>query len=214
MNTQVLRILNAREMLKKMLEVVEKVSSDFSHIKEEYERAIVILRRELGDEKIDKLIDAIDRRCEADLLFCGSLGYQSNLNNFRDPIARTFLDVDFEEYLRVHVLQVMPQRSAAEREIDDFYHSLDEVQKGVYEAVSSYLVSLELDLTKLAHYSGFMFACHMLGYTEPGYSPNLVLALRYQCFMEDWFGSRFRLWYEDEKMPGFMCENNIEDRVS
>lgn len=199
MNTQVLTILEAEEMLKKMLQVIEKVSNDFPHIKEEYERSIFILRRELGDEKIDKFIDAINRRCEADILFCGSLGYQANLNNFRDPIARTFMDVDFEDYLRVHVLQVMPQRSAAEREIDDFYHSLDDAQKGVYEAISSYLVSLELDLTKLAHYSGFMFACQMLGYTEPGYSPNLVLALRYQRFMEDWFGAQFKLWYEKDE---------------
>lgn len=214
MNTKVLKILEAEEMLKKMLKVIEEVSKDFSCIKEEYEQSILILRRELGDEKIEKLIDAINRRCEADLLFCGSLGYQANLNNFKDPIARTFLDVDFEEYLRVHVLQVMPQRSAAEREIDDFYHSLDEVQKVVYEAISSYLVSLELDLTKLAHYSGFMFACQMLGYTEPGYSPNLVLALRYQSFMEDWFGAKFRLWYENEELPGFMCKENVGDRAS
>ena len=166
MNTQVLTILNAEEMLAKMIGVIEGISKDFPHIKKEYQQAIHILRRELGDEKINSFLDAVSRRSEADLLFCGSLGYQANLNNFRDPVARTFMDVDFEDYLRVEVLQRMPQRQEAESVIDAFYHSLTEEQKGVYEAISSYLVSLELDLTKLAHYAGFMFANDMLKYTE------------------------------------------------
>lgn len=199
MNTQVMTIFNDEEMLNKMLEVIERVCKDFPHIKEEYNQSLFILRRELGDEKIDNLLNAINRRCEADLLFCGSLGYQANLKNFRDPIARTFMDVDFEEYLRVNVLQRMPQREAAEKEIDDFYHSLGEMQKGAWDAISSYLVSLELDLTKLAHYAGFMFANEMLVYTEPGYTPNLVLSLRYRRFMSEWFGAEFKLWYEKEQ---------------
>ena len=204
MNTQVLTILNAEEMLTKMVGVIEGISKDFPHIKEEYEQALLILRRKLGDEKIKPFLDAINRRCEADLLFCGSLGYQANLNNFRDPIARTFMDVDFEEYLRVEVLQRMPQRQDAETEIDAFYHSLTEEQKGVYEAISSYLVSLELDLTKLAHYAGFMFANDMLRFTEPGYVPNSVLSLHYQSFMSDWFGTEFKLCQKATEQPEVM----------
>ena len=201
MNTYVLTVLNAEEMLKKMLGVIEGFSEDFPHIKKEYEQSIFMLRRELGDEKVDKFVEAVNRRCEADLFFCGSLGYQANLNNFRNPIARTFLDVDFEEYLRVDVLQRMPQRYEAESEIDSFYHSLNEEQKGIYDAISLYLVSLELDLTKLAHYAGFMFANDMLAYTEPGYTPNFVLSLRYRSFMDEWFGAKFKLWYEKDYTP-------------
>lgn len=199
MNTQVLNILNAEEMVNKMTTLIDEISKDFAPCKEEFEQSIHILRRELGDEKIDRLLDAINRRCEADLIFCGSLGFQANLNNFRDPIARTFLDVDFEDYLRVKVLEGMPQRSAAEHEINAFYDSLDDVQKGTYEAISSYLVYLELDLTKLAHYAGFMFANEMLAYTEPGYTPNFVLSLNYRSFMEKWYGVRFKLWYEKDQ---------------
>ena len=200
MKTQEMIILNNEEMLQKMLGVIESVSKDFPRIKEEYEQSIFMLRRELGDEKVDKFLNAINRRCEADLIFCGSLGYQANLQNFRDPIARTFMDVDCEEYLRVHVLEGMPQREQAEKEINAFYDSLTEEQKGAWDAISSYLVSLELDLTKLAHYAGFMFANEMLVYTEPGYSPNLVLSLRYRSFVSEWFGADFKLWYEKEKM--------------
>ena len=200
MNTQVMTVLDNEEMLKKMLSEIDRVCKDFPHIQEEYEQSLCILRRELGDEKIEQLLDAINRRCEADLIFCGSLGYQANLQNFRDPIARTFMDVDCEEYLRVHVLEGMPQREQAEKDINAFYHSLTEEQKVAWDAISSYLVSLELDLTKLAHYAGFMFANEMLVYTEPGYTPNLVLSLRYRSFMSEWFGADFKLWYEKETL--------------
>ena len=192
MNTNVMTILDAKAMLEKMVAFIEKKQfNDFNPCRDEYLSAVERLRSQLGDEAIGKLLDAIDRRCEADMLFCGSLGYQANLANFRDPVARTFLDVDFEDYLRVHVLEDMPQRDAAECEIDEFFHSLNDEQKEIYEPISSYLVYLELDLTKLAHYYGFIFANQMLYYTEPGYHQNFCLSLRYQNFMEKWFSVPF-----------------------
>lgn len=192
MNTNVMTILNAKTMLRTMEELMEKKEfNDFKQCRDEYLTAVEKLRTQLGDDAINRLLDAIDRRCEADMLFCGSLGYQANLANFRDPVARTFLDVDFEDYLRVHVLEDMPQRGTAEREIDEFFHSLNDEQREIYEAVSSYLVYLELDLTKLAHYYGFIFANEMLYYTEPGYHQNFCLSLRYQNFMEKWFSVPF-----------------------
>lgn len=192
MKTNVMEIMDSKAMLEKMVALMEKKKfSDFKSCRDEYLAAVEKLRTQLGDEAINKLLQAIDKRCEADMLFCGSLGYQANLANFRDPVARTFLDVDFEDYLRVHVLQNMPQRDAAEREIDEFFRLLNDEQKGIYDAISSYLVYLELDLTKLAHYYGFIFANEMLYYTEPGYHHNFCLSLRYQNFMEEWFSVSF-----------------------
>lgn len=108
MKTNVMEILNAKAMLEKMVAFIEnKQFNDFKPCRDGYLSAVEKLRAQLGDEPIGKLLDAIDRRCEADMLFCGSLGYQANLANFRDPVARTFLDVDFEEYLRVHVLSLI-----------------------------------------------------------------------------------------------------------
>lgn len=192
MKTNVMEIMDSKAMLEKMVALIEKKNfSDFEPCRDKYLAAVEKLRTQLGDKPINKLLQAIEKRSEADMLFCGSLGYQANLANFRDPVARTFLDVDFEDYLRVHVLQNMPQRDAAEREIDEFFRSLNDEQKGIYDAISSYLVYLELDLTKLAHYYGFIFANEMLYYTEPGYHHNFCLSLRYQNFMEKWFSVQF-----------------------
>lgn len=188
MNTTVLTIFNRKQMIEKMTDFMEKHFKDFGPCKEEFHNSVQILRREVGDEPVDKMLDALNRRCEADVFFCCNLGYQANLQNFRNPIARTFLDADFDDYLRVDMLARMPQREAAEREISDFYHTLSEDQKSVYEAISSYMVYLELDLTKLAHYIGFMFANEMLYFTEPGYYSNYILTSAYNRFMEKWFG--------------------------
>lgn len=193
MNKRVLTIMNAEKMLTTMIGVLEKVNKDFSHIRQEQEQAMQILRQELGNERLESFIDAVNRRCKADLLFCGSLGYQANLKNFRDPTAHTFMEEDFEEYLQMDTLQKLPKRQAAQAEIDAFYRSLNEIQKGVYDTVSSYLVCLELDLTKLAHYAGFLFANEVLEYTEPNYVPNLILTLRYQSFMKEWYGTNYNI---------------------
>lgn len=188
MNTTALNFLSREQMIEKMTAYMESKFKDFGPCKEEYLNSVAILRRELGDEPVDQMLDALNRRCEADILFCGNLGYQANLANFRDPVARTFLDTDFEQYLRVNVLAGMPQRDTAEREIDAFYHTLSEEQKAAYEAISSYMVYLELDLTKLAHYLGFMFANEMLYFTEPGYHSNYILTSAYSRSMEKWYG--------------------------
>ncbi len=135
MNTNVMTILDAKAMLEKMTAYMEAHFKDFKSCREEFLKAVEKLREQLGDEPIDKMLAAIERRCEADMLFCGSLGYQANLANFRDPVARTFMDVDFEDYLRVDVLQNMPQRDAAERELNAFYDSLNDEQKEIHDCV-------------------------------------------------------------------------------
>ena len=201
MNTQVINDFKTNEMLNKMIMAIESFDEDFVHIKKDYEQAILLLRNELGDEKTDKLIDTINRRNEADMLFCYNLGYQANLNNFHNPVSRTFMDVDFEDYLRISVLQKMPQRCEAEKEINNFFTSLSNKQKNDFNAVSCYLGSLNVSLTKLAHYIGFMFANEMLYFTEPGYTHNLKLSIRYRNFMIDWFGEKFKIWCNFKDHP-------------
>ena len=53
----------------------------------------------------------------------------------------------------------------------------------------SYLITLELDFTKLSHYVGFLYGNEMLSYTERGYVPNEELTHRYQRFIAEWFGT-------------------------
>jgi len=193
MKPQIFKILNTDELLSWMLSVLERSNKEFPLLKQAYNQSITILCQELGEERIEKFLNAVNRRCIAEMLFCGNLGYQENLKNFRDPTAQTFMRVDFEEYLRLEILEKMPQRQAAEAEINAFYSSLSEKHKEVYETVDSYLLTLELDIPKLAHYMGFILANELLAYTEVGYMPNSFLTYRYQNFMDQWFGEKVSL---------------------
>lgn len=156
MNIQKLTVVKPDDLLGGMLQLAEEVGEDFASIREAYERAIKILNSELGEEKVESFLNAVDRRSKADIIFCGNLGYQANLKNFQDPVARTFMDEDFEEYLQWDVLEEMPERQAAEAEINDFCRLLGEKYENIYEDLMSYLITLELDFTKLSHYVGFL----------------------------------------------------------
>lgn len=188
MTATVLTSLNRRKMVGKLTALMEEKFEDFKPCKAEFLEAVNSLKIELGEAPVNKMLDALERRCEADILFAGNLGYQANLDNFRNPAARTFLDMDFDDYLKVNVVARMPQRSEAEREIEEFYCLLDDEQKVIFEAISSYMIYLELSLTKLAHYKGFMFANEILPYAEPGYSCNCILTFAYKRFINMWFG--------------------------
>lgn len=178
------------KILEEITGILETTSKDFSYSKGEYTKAMDLLRLNLGDEKIDNLIDSITRRSLIDLFFCGSLGYEANLNNFRDPIARTFMDVDSDTYLRLNILKAIPERNAAETEIQSFRQTLQDRYEDMFSPVAFYLLTLEQDLIKFAHYIGFMLGNKLLKYAEPGYVPNLTLSLRYRNFMENYFGNK------------------------
>ena len=50
MKTNVMNILNAKEMVSTMIKRIEDINKDFGPCREEYEQAVVILRRDVGDE--------------------------------------------------------------------------------------------------------------------------------------------------------------------
>ena len=50
MNTRVMNILSAKDMVRVMTAYIDSFSKDFTPCKEEFEHAIHILRREVGDE--------------------------------------------------------------------------------------------------------------------------------------------------------------------
>lgn len=188
MKTTTLTILNEEQMLETLTSLMEQKFDDFKPCRDEYLQSLNILKMEVGEEKVNKVLAAFTKRCAAELIFAGSLGFQANLENFRNPVNRTFLDVDFEDYLRKKVMVQMPHYNRAEQELHEFYQSLTEEQKGAYEGISAYMVYFECTLPKLAHYNGFMFANEILPYTEPGYSSNYILTSAYKRFIDKWFG--------------------------
>lgn len=163
---------------------------DFGDILEQYTLAMHELKEALGEEIVKKEADAIRRQTASDLLFCGLLGIKANLDNFIDPIARNFLDVDPEVYLREAVAHRLPEYADAQKMRDQFYASLPAQLRETYDAITAYVCYLETVGPKLAHYYGYLFGNQLLPRIIPGYHADPALTAQYRQMLEDYLGKR------------------------
>lgn len=162
-------------------------SEDFAADYARYNDAMDVLRKELGDTVTDE-IDAIEQQCSSDLLFSGLLGLKANLDHFIDPVARNFLDVEFEVYLREETAHRLPEYEHAQKVRDRFYSLLTSAQREIYEDVLTYISHLETVGPKLAHYFGYMLGNKLLPRVVPGYHMDPVLTMRYTDMLNRYFG--------------------------
>lgn len=167
-------------------------SADFAADHQRYIAAIDALRKELGDAVADE-VAAIERQCASDLLFSGLLGLKANLDNFIDPLARNFLDVDFEVYLREATAHSLPEYERAQKVRDQFYSLLTAAQAETYEDITTYTCHLETVGPKLAHYYGYLLGNELLPRVVPGYHDDPVLTMCYTDMLSQYFGGSFFL---------------------
>lgn len=156
--------LTGQALTNSLIEFLEQHCEDFPEIREKYQEAIA------QAEKGKELAAAIDAQAASDLLFSAALGLKANLDHFRDPIARTFLEVDPEIYLRESVAHSMPQYIEAQK-------ILNTVR--VNDAIIEYTTYLETFGPKLAHYFGYLLGDELLPKIVPGYQPDPILTFRY-----------------------------------
>lgn len=182
--------LTSHHIVEAFVQWMAKEYEDFAADHQRYMDAIASLQQELGDAAIEE-IDAIERQCASDLLFSGLLGLKANLDNFVDPVARNFLDVDFEVYLREETAHRLPDYEQAQKVRDWFYSKLTPAQKEIYEDVITYTSHLETVGPKLAHYFGYILGNTLFPRTVPGYHSDLALTIQYKNMLGDYFGKHF-----------------------
>ena len=182
--------LSSHHIVRSFIQWMAKEYEDFAADHQRYMDAIALLQQELGDAVTDE-INAIERQCASDLLFSGLRGLKANLDNFVDPVARNFLDVDFEVYLREETAHRLPDYEQAQKARDQFYSQLTPVQKEIYEDVITYTSHLETVGPKLAHYFGYILGNTLFPRTIPGYHSDLALTIQYKTMLGDYFGKHF-----------------------
>lgn len=186
----VLENLTEHHVVETFVQWMAKEDEDFAADHQRYLAAINTLRQELGDAVTEETT-AIEQQCASDLLFSGLLGLKANLDHFTDPVARSFLDVDFGVYLREETAHRLPEYERAQKTRDRFYSLLTPAQREIYEDVITYNSHLETVGPKLAHYFGFLLGNHLLPRVVPGYHSDAVLTFKYNAMLEDYFGKHF-----------------------
>lgn len=182
--------LTSHSIAQAFIQWLKEESEDFSADHQRYIDAIDTLREELGEAVTDE-INAIEQQCASDLLFSGFLGLKANLDHFMDPVARNFLDVDFEVYLREEVAHRLPEYEQAQKNREQFYSQLTSAQREIYEDVITYTCHLETVGPKLAHYFGYLLGNELLPRIIPGYYVDSVLTIKYNAILEKYMGKHF-----------------------
>lgn len=171
------------ELMELLAENMNVYFEDYEEIKNAYTNSLENLKDILGKEKyeiIEDLINAYKSQVASDMIFSYSCGFKNNLAHFRDPVARTFLEVDPTYYTHEEAMLRMPKHQAAAIEISKIYEELKELDFDTYFLpVLNYYNCYMTIAYKYAHYIGFLDANRLLPLTEPGYVEDHVLTSAY-----------------------------------
>lgn len=175
---------------------MEACFADFAQARRQYLDVMAVLQQELGDKakpSASNEMDAISQQAASSFVFSGFLGLKANLDNFINPVARDFLEVDPDTYLREETARRLPAYSQAQQLRDQFYAQLSEEQQGLYESVIDYVSYLETVGPKLAHYYGYILGNDLLPRLIPGYHLDMAQTAQYRMLLQQYMGKRLEL---------------------
>ena len=165
----ILSCLTSITMVDDLRRVLREKDPEFLPAEEKFLEVVAHLTEKLGIEEVERYVTAMDRQICSDLVYAGYLGFQANLHNFHNPVASQFTRLDYETFLREHIMQTMPYRNEAEAAATAIQEAYAEAMNEYEDAIRSYYVYLEVAGPKLAHFWGYRFANQFLPWVEPGY---------------------------------------------
>lgn len=180
----IMECLAGKETLKLLMDVLEEQSADLVEVRQRCTRAIQILRDAALQPSVDGVMTAIYGQTASTFLFSLCLGMKDNLDHFIDPLARTFLEVDGEAYLREGMLRQLPQYIEARAVWQQFAGEVPTELQSMYEDIAAYAAHLDVLVPKLAHYYGYLLGNELYSYTVPGYYPDSRLTIQYRRMLE------------------------------
>ena len=171
MNTieSILSQLTSGSLVSDLKTVLQEQDPEFLPVETAFQEASIALASRIGKEETEKLLAAKERQILSDLVYAAYLGFQANLSNFHNPVASQFTKLDYDVFLREHIMQTLPRRAAVEKTITAFRETYKDALSEYEEAIQSYYIYLEVVGPKLAHFWGYDFANQFLPLVEPGY---------------------------------------------
>ena len=188
MADKMMELLTGREGVDTFVESLIATSEDFAEDHRLFQEAIEHFKSALSKDatpSVDELCDAIRRQVTSQVIFAGYLGFQANVDHYLNPVARTFMEVDPEVYLRESVARTLPEYVSAKAIIDSFRSQLSSAQQEKFESVAMYIAHLETIIPKIAHYEGFLLGNDLLRYILPGYQPDVQLTMCYSWILKE-----------------------------
>ena len=161
--------LTTPSIVEDLRQVLREKDPEFLPVEAKFRVSLSELETRIGKTATQALVTAWDRQICSDLVYAGYLGFQANLHNFHNPVASQFTRLDYETFLREHIMQTMPYRNEAEAAATAIQEAYEEALNEYEDVIRSYYVYLEVTGPKLAHFWGYRFANQLLPWVEPGY---------------------------------------------
>lgn len=122
MNTieSILSQLTSNALVADVKAVLRERDPEFPPVETAFQEAACTLAFRIGKEEAEKLLSAKEQQILSDLVYAAYLGFQANLANFHNPVASQFTKLDYDVFLREHIMQTLPHRAAAEKAIAAF----------------------------------------------------------------------------------------------
>lgn len=190
---QILDQFTGTMLVDALMDAMAECVEDFAADREKCRRAARDLKQAMGPDPeipVEQELEAIRTQTVSNFLYAGVLGCMANLDHFRDPVVRNFLEVDSEIYLREATAHRLPAYEKAGTVRDRFYAQLTPRQQELYEDVAAFVSHLETAGPKLAHYYGYLLGNTLLYYVVPGYHSDQTMTARYSRMMEEYFGKK------------------------
>ncbi len=178
-------LVDPEVVLQNVSETLRKIDPEFAKEEQQYFQAVEALKAAIGNStspSAGEYIAAKERKLCAELIYVGWLGFQQNIECFKNPINTLFLKMDYEDFHRERSMHTLPEVQKALETINAFYEALrtlPEEQRSLTEGITEYMSYMETVVYKLAHYFGFILADQFLYPVIPGYSNDSVTQMQY-----------------------------------
>ena len=179
-------------VLKNVSDALRQTTPDFAKEERQYYENIGVLKETLGvsaKPSVDQYIAAVEEELSAELVYVAWLGFQQNLECFKNPINTMFLKMDYEDFHQERRMATLPQVQHALVTINAFHEMLrnqSEVKHDLTTGITSYISFIETVGYKFAHYFGFIFADRFLEHVIPGYCSDTCTTLMYTNSLEEY----------------------------
>ena len=168
----ILSQLSSTSFVEDLRKILREKDADFRPVEKAFRDAMRDLASRIGLQATKEFIEALEKQICSDLVYAGYLGFQANLANFKNPVTDQFSNLDYDTFLRRHIMQTMPYRNDAEVAETVIRDAFEEDLYTYEDAIRNYYVYLEVTGPKIAHFFGYQFANQFLPIVEPGYVPD------------------------------------------
>lgn len=186
----IMAMLTGPTLLDDLAAFLRSHDQDFVQKETQYKASVLQLRESLdaaAAPRLDEYLCAWQTEVTADLLYASYLGYRMNLDNFHAPCTLNFVQMDFTNYIREHLLGHFPMCYCASRTKEAFHLALPEKLYDAEMTITDYYIALDVTGPKLAHYAGYIFANQFLPWVEPGYQVDRSQTLLYENELRRYF---------------------------